>query len=169
MASLLCLLLCSPAWATDALDISVGLKILPLVNGRSLDSLSIAIVFDPASSESKADGEFIKNGIANAAEILNEPRLAIHLVNINTLDQLSGSKMVFIARSVSSAHFDAISHAAALNGALTLSTDLECVKSHKCVVGIVSQPHVEIYYSPAAAANSHISFSSTFTMLVRQI
>lgn len=35
-----------------------------------------------------------------------------------------------------------------------------------CVIGTVSKPHVEIYYSQEAA---HISFEPAFLMLVKQI
>lgn len=50
-----------------------------------------------------------------------------------------------------------------------MSTDLGCVKANKCILGLVSKPSVDIYYSKSAADAAKITFSPAFTMLVKQI
>ncbi|HXP95108.1 MAG TPA: hypothetical protein VN809_00250, partial [Telmatospirillum sp.] len=50
----------TPAPATDRLDLSVGLKTLPLLTSKIVSPAVVAIVFDPASATSIADADAIK-------------------------------------------------------------------------------------------------------------
>lgn len=156
------------ACATDAQDISASLKALLLMNSHPSGNISVAIVFDPLNQESRADAEGIKtimdNGIGSSSIMKLEPRL----VSIADTSRFSDAKVVFLAKGISPAGFEAISKAAS-PGILTISTDIDCVMAHKCVLGITSKPHVTIYYSTVATEAEHISFVSAFLMLVKHI
>ena len=159
---------CSPAWATDAQDISIGLKALLLMSDRPSGTVNMAIVYDSANPESKTDAESIKHTIDNGNGVPGGLRLTSRLVSISGIDRLTDVKLAFLASGISPAGFDSISKAAS-SGVLTVSTDTACVRTNKCVLGIESKPRVVIYYSPAAAEAAHISFVSAFLMLVKQI
>lgn len=162
------LFICSPAWATDAQDISIGLKALLMMNDRPSGIVNMAVVYDPAVPESKADAESIKNKIDNGVGVPGGLKLASRLVSISESDKLTDVKLAFLASEVSPVGFDAISKAAS-SGILTVSTDTACVRSNKCVLGVEAKPRVAIYYSAAAAEAAHIHFVSAFLMLVKQI
>jgi len=138
------------------------------MNNRPSGVLSVAVVYDPASSESKADAESIKSNIDSGVGVPSGLKMTSRLVSISGIDKLTDVRLAFLASGISPAGFDSVSKAAS-SGMLTISTDIACVRTNKCVLGIVSKPRVAIYYSPAAAEAAHINFASAFLMLVKQI
>lgn len=154
--------------ATTQVDVSVAIKTLPLLTSKLPNSVQVAILFDPSSPASKMEADGIK-------AILNEGQLETRgvkftgiLVPVNDLGKMVGSRIAFLTGGLA-AHYDAIHDTAANNNILTISTDLACVRANKCVLGIMSQPSVEIYYSKTAADTTKIVFGPAFTMLVKQI
>jgi hypothetical protein len=61
--------------------------------------------------------------------------------------------------------------AAAARGlhAVTLSTDMACVNSGNCVVGVAAEPRVEIVVSRAASGANGVSFAQAFRVMIREI
>ena len=158
-----------PVWATDALDLSVALKTLPLLTNKITSPATVAIIYNPAHSESKADAEAIKAIIDNGLEAPGNVKLIAQLTSTSELSKLSSAKIAFVAHRTPSSDYAAVASAAATAGVLTICTDLECVKINKCVLGVVSKPQVEVYYSPSAAEAAKINFSAAFTMLAKQV
>ena len=158
-----------PAWATDQLDLSVALKTLPLLTDKIAGSVKMSIVYDPASLDSKHDAEMIKATIDGGFEAHGNIKLTADLVSTLELQNVANGKLAILAHGTPQADYNSINAATSSAGVLTVSTDLECVKANKCVLGVVSRPRVEIYYSSGAAESAHISFSPAFTMLVKQI
>lgn len=138
------------------------------MNDRPSGTINVAIVYDSTGPESKADAESIKNKIDNGIGVPSGLKLTSKLISISELDKLADVKLVFLASGVPPAGFEPVSKASS-SGILTISTDLACVRTNKCVLGIESKPRVSIYYSPVAAESAHISFVSAFLMLVKQI
>lgn len=160
-------LLTATANATDQKDLSIAEKTLPLLQNKLSGTVSVAIVFDPANPASKSDADAIKAALdaePNAAGLT----LAPVMVPASDLSKILPTKMAIISYGMKS-FFDQIAAVAASAGTLTVSTDLDCVKSNKCVLGVVSAPAVDIYYSKAAADAGKIIFAPAFTMLVKQI
>jgi hypothetical protein len=155
--------------ATDQLDLKVGLKVLPLLTNKITGAATAAIVYDPANADSKAEADSIKAIIDGGIEAPGGIKLTSLLVGVGELGKLSGAKIAFLAQGISSANLDAVNKAASDAGVLTMSTDLDYVKANKCVLGVVSKPSVQIYYSKAAADAGKIGFAQAFTMLVTQI
>jgi hypothetical protein len=162
-------LACAPCTAaTDRADLSVGMKTLPLLTNKIEGSVTVAIVFDPASPVSRDDANNIKAIFDGGLEVPGDLKLNGLLVPVNELDKMGGTRIAVLAEGLGP-HYEAISAAASAGRILTMSTDLSCVQSNKCVLGMVSKPHVEIYYSKSAADAAKISFGQVFTMLVKQI
>ena len=159
----------SPACAaTDQTDLSVGMKTLPLLTNKIIGTASVAIIFDPLNSASKAEAVGIKAIIDDKFEAPGGLKLIATLVPVNELGKIAGSQIAILSSGLSH-HYTTIGDAAAANNVLTMSTDLGCVQANKCVLGLVSKPHVEIYFSKAAADAAKISFGQVFAMLVKQI
>lgn len=159
----------APAMATDQLDVSVGLKTLPLLTNKITGQATMAIVFDPANAASKADADAVKALLDAGIDAPGGVKLTGQLVGVGELAKLSAAKIVVVAAGVGKGSYDAIATAVAAAGALSISTDLDCAKAGKCVLGIVSKPNVEIYFSKAAADAAHVGFAPAFTMLAKPI
>ncbi len=161
--------ICPSAHATDQLDISTGLKTLLLMTNRVSGLIAVAVVFDPANPESRMDAENIRSAIDSGNGVPGGLKMTAELVGYTSFLKSTDAKVAFLAKAIPVSSFDTISATAQSSGILTISTDLDCVKSGKCVLGIMSKPRVEIYYSPAAAEAAHINFAPAFIMLAKQV
>ena len=159
----------SPVLAlTDQADLAVGMKTLPLLTTKLSGAVSVAIVYDPANAGSKDEAMEIKGILDSGFTALGDIKLSGIMVPVGELTKVSGSKIAILTSGLQY-WYKTIGSAAATGGILTMSTDLGCVQANQCVLGIVSKPHVEIYYSKMAADNAKISFGQVFSMLVKQI
>lgn len=157
------------ALATDQQDLFVALKTLPLLTNKVTSPAVVAVIYDPANSVSKADAETIKSIFDEGLEAPGGVKLNARLTGVSELSTLAGAKIAFLAHGLPVTDYNAIGAAASAAGVLTICTDIDCVKSNKCVLGVVSRPHVEVYYSPVAAEAANVSFASAFTMLAKQV
>lgn len=157
-----------PAIAADKADLLVGMKILPLLAEKVTGPTTFAVIFDPANISSRHDAEGVKALLNGNFATPGDVKLIPVLVPVNNLVLLADSKIALLADGLSN-YYEEIGRVAASKGILTMSTDLACVKADKCVIGIVSKPDVDIYYSKAAMDASHIVFSQIFTLLAKQI
>jgi hypothetical protein len=163
------LLMAHAALATDQQDILVALKTLPLLTTKVTSPATVAVIYDPASNISKADAEAIKSIFDQGLEAPGGVKLNAQLTAVGELSRLAGAKIAFLAHGLPVADYSAISAATSSAGVLTICTDIDCVKGNKCVLGVVSRPQVEVYYSPVAAEAANVSFASAFTMLAKQV
>lgn len=106
--------------------------------------------------------------VDNHFEISGDIKLLAVLVPTNDLNKLAGSRVALLTGGLSK-YYEDINKIATSNSILTMSTDLACVRAGKCIIGIISKPMVEIYYSKSAAEAAKISFSQVFSLLVKQI
>lgn len=157
------------ARAADAADLSVAVKTFPLLTTPIGNPANAAIVYSAGNPESKADAESIKAILDGGLQVPGGIRLVTQLVASNELSKLSSVKLAFIAHHTVAGDYSLISGAANSNNVLTICTNIEYVKSNKCVLGVTSKPSVDVYYSPAAAEAAKIHFSSAFTMLTKQV
>ena len=152
--------------ALEQIDLSIGLKTLPLLSTKLSGAVVMAIIFDPANAASKSEADQLQALLGSGLDAPGGVRISGMLVPISDLAKLSQAKLAFVTTGNKGA-FDAI--AAASAGILTMSTDLDCVRSNKCVLGIVSKPSVTIFYSRAAADAAKISFAEAFAMLAKLV
>lgn len=150
------------------IDLMVGIKSLALLQNKIQGTVKVAVVYDPGNEASRADAQRINAFFKNEGSHISNIAFTPVLVPLSALDSMVESKIVVLAVGLAGS-YGTISAEAARNGQLTMSTDLGCVKANQCVLGIVSEPSVEIYYSQAAAKASSIVFAQAFTMLVKHI
>ena len=153
---------------TDKSDLVVAMKTLPLLANKIVGMAKIAVIFDANNADSKQEATHIKNIIESGLEIPGDIKLVAILVPVTSLQDISGKQIAILTDGLSK-YYDAINQLAINNHVLTMSTDLVCVHANKCILGIISQPKVEIYYSKQAADAAQVSFGPVFSMLVKQL
>jgi hypothetical protein len=157
--------LVTSAHAADQLDLKVGLKTLPLLVNKLSGSALMAVVYDPAIAASKAEADTVVAFVGAGIEAAGGITVTAKAVPVGDLAKQGEAKLVFVTSGLSKS-WDALQGSA--SGMLSMSTDLDCVKANRCVLGIVSQPSVSIYYSKAAADTQKIAFSDAFAMLSKK-
>ena len=168
MALALCMSLsCAhTAYATDEFDLSVELKTLPLLTNKISGTTVIAVIYNPAVPDSKTEANNIKELIDSGMEAPGEVKLSARLVSTTDLSGLGDSKIGVVAKGACT---EEMSTAATAKGILTISSELDCVRAHRCIIGVISRPNVRIFLSRSAADAAHVEFSKAFIMLVKQV
>ncbi len=156
------------AHATNQSDILVGMQTLQLMPDRPTGNVVVAIVYDPTISRSRGDAEDIMDILNHGVDTLGFIKPVGLMVPVTELGKLSKARVAIIAEGTQAA-MNQISIAATESHVLTMSTDIICVRTGKCVLGIVTERSVEIYYNKAAAEAAKISFSPAFVMLVKPV
>lgn len=168
LAAVLYIFLATEAAAMDRQDLTVGMKTLPLLNNKITGSIKIAILYDSGKSASMNEAEDIKAIIDGGLDLPGDLTAEGVLVPATQPEKMAGSKIAIVTSNLGD-FYDRIDAAAGKYSILTMSTDLECVRENKCILGIVSGPPVAIYYSRHAAENAKISFGQAFLTLVKQV
>lgn len=168
LTALLCAFRPVDAMAMDKMELMIGMKTLPLLNNKMTGNIKIAIMFDPARADSEKEAEDVKAIIDSGLDLPGDLTAEGQLVPVTQLDKIEGTKIAVITSNLD-AYYNKISAVAGNYSILTMSTDLECVRQNKCILGIVSKPRVEIYYSRRAAENAKISFGQAFSALIKAV
>ena len=159
------------ALATDSLDITSGLNTLPLLVDKITGDTTIGIAYNPLSSTSASDAHNIKAmidaGEKTGIKLPGRGKLSAILVSVNELGKLSRARIAFLTPGLE-AYFANINTATSAASILTITTDIDCVRAAKCIIGIETKPNLTIYYSKSAADSAKIEFSQSFSMLVKQ-
>jgi len=146
---------------TTERDLSVVGRALSFLEGAAGSDRTIAIVYDAAS---QAEAEALNAAMAGG---LSAGRVTLNGQLVSQGTAISGvDAALFVGATASDA---GAVQAATSSGILTVSTDLGCVQSGNCVMGIESEPAVRIIVNNGAASSAGISFSTAFSMLVEEI
>lgn len=151
--------------ATTEKDLQVVARAAAFTEGLAKGDIQAAIVYDAGSAASKADADgiaAIMGGGLSASGVTLKPML----VSSGSLGSLGGAGVVIIADGSGAVQGAAFS---AAGGKLTVSTDFSCVQSGKCVMGVRSEPKVEIVVNRNAAAGAGVSFAQAFRMMISEI
>ena len=157
-----------PVGALSSSDVLVGLETLQLLSDKPSGTIVVAIVYDPSNRISSGDAEDVQSLFNHGIDVLSSIKPTGLMVPVNDLGKLSKARVAIIMQNTQSS-MGAIAAAANANHVLTMSSDLSCVKSGKCVLGMVTEPSTEIYYNKAAGEAAQIKFAPAFLMLVKLI
>jgi len=163
-----CVFAGQPATASEGTDVLVGIKTLSMLNRELPSPLVMGIVYDPSNPESKANAEAIKALMDKGVKTSEGQAVSGELLPLSKINDLANVSFAFIASGVQN-HFDDIAQISAAHNILTMTSDLDCVRANKCVLGIASKNVVEIYLSRTASETAKIDFDSAFIMLVKKV
>lgn len=163
--SLLCgAAMIAPAAAeTTQRDLEVIGRALGFVEGASGTDRVVAIVYDGGSeAEAQALASTMDGGLSAGRVTLNA-----RLVPLGDLSGLAGADVAVLLGAA--AGDTGVFGSASGQGVMTVSTDMGCVESGQCVMGVQSAPSVRIVVNGGARDASSVSFSAAFAMMIEEI
>lgn len=156
----------APAAATTLKDIQVGIRGIEFLSAPLRGEVAVAVIHDPRSKASLQDAQAILGWLSTAARNVKAELMPI-LVDIHELDQAPAYRVAIVARGVEP-QFAKVSEFARRSGTLTITAELACVHIGSCVLGIATEPAVEVIVSRAASTASGIDFVRAFRMMVKE-
>ena len=160
LALLVALFMAAPnADAATTRDLQVIARAVGFINGLPRGVIDVAVIDGPGADALVAA---MGRGVTAGGVTLNPRRVTVGAL-------LASRARIIIVPEGQTAAQPAIAAAARSLGAVTLSTDMNCVQSRLCVVGVRALPRVEIVVSRDAAAASRVSFSQAFRVMIREI
>ncbi|MGQ9369080.1 hypothetical protein [Azospirillum sp. ST 5-10] len=163
------LLIAAPAGAeVSSKDVQVAAKTFGFTVPPLSGTVKVAIVFDAAVPESKMEADQL-GGILGSGLAVGSATLTPVLVPVGQLDSgLEGAGVAFVTSGLSASH-ERIFAATKARKLLSVSADAACVQSARCVMGVKSEPKVEIVVSKTAAEASSVSFAPAFRMMITEL
>ncbi|HWL21692.1 MAG TPA: hypothetical protein VNS33_18605 [Bradyrhizobium sp.] len=126
----------------------------------------IGIVYAPGNPQSAKEAEDVQKLIGDglkAGAIVLKPLLV-------KIDDVAGADVgAFLLTEGVGAQASALAAAAKAKQKPCVTVDIAQVRSGVCVMGVKSEPKVEITVSKAAAADSGISFAASFRMMITEL
>ena len=144
-------------------DLRVLTRALSFVDNMPTGEIELAILYDPASAQSKKESMQLEKHLTNRTSagefMLTGKRYSIN--NIATLGKKA--KIVYLTTGTESS-----ASALLKAGTILISNNPDCVKGGQCVLAAKTTPKVQIHVSKRAADLCNITFDSTFRMMVTE-
>jgi len=147
---------------TTQRDLEVIGRAVSFMQGGSGTDRTVAIVYDAASAAEAEALHALMSGGMSAGRVT----LTSRLVPASDVASVSGADAAIMLGSAASG---ATATTATSQGVLTVSTDLACVQSGACVMGVQSSPAVRILLNRSAADTASVSFETAFSMMVEEL
>lgn len=163
----LCLFLPGSGHSTTLNELKVGVRVFDFMTTPPRGRTSLAVIYDGENKASVADAQTIQEWV-NSGVSSGKAELIPNLVDAHRLDMAPSFKLAIIASGTTPVLDSRILDYALKNHALTISSDMACVQTGKCVVGVTSSPRVEVIINRAVATSYRVEFSEAFRMMVRE-
>jgi hypothetical protein len=153
------------ASADAAKDLQVAGRALTFLENGPTGKATLGVVFDPAKPASVAEKDAVLAALgggynAGALTLVGVP------IPISAIGGAGGVKALFVTGGV---NYAAVGAAAKAKNIVSIGSDPACVKSGACVMGVSTDPKVEITVNRAAAAAVGASFKAAFRMMIKEI
>ncbi len=152
------------AFADSAKDAQVAARALAFMENGPTGGVVMGVVFDPAKPGSVAEKNAIMAALGggyNAGTVTIAPKA----VEADSAAD-AGLKVLFLTHGVG---YGAVGGAAKAKHIITIGSDPACVASGACVMGVTTEPAVQITVNHNAAAAVGATFKAAFRMLIREI
>jgi hypothetical protein len=149
----------SAAADTGPRELQVMARAVGFVDGLPRGIIDAAVVDGPGAEAVMAamSGGVSAGGVTLIARRIAPDRLAA-----------SGVRVIIVPEGQGALHAQ-IAAAARQLRAVTVSTDMSCVRSGRCVIGVAARPRVEIVVSRDAGRANEVSFAQAFRIMIREI
>lgn len=149
--------------AAQSKDLEVAARTFKFIEGAPSGSATIGIVSDPSVPDSTAQADAIASALAGGKSI-GSVTLTPKVI---APDGISGVDLLFVTNGLAASH-STIGAAAKAQKLLTISTDMACVASQHCVMGVQSQPKVQIIVSRSATDATGLVLNQALKMMVEE-
>jgi hypothetical protein len=153
-----------PAAATSLKDIEIGIRGIAFMSDPPRGRVEVAVIQDGQNRASVQDAHAIAGWIAAS----RNAKIELVPVQVDVRDLDGAAYKVAVVAQGQETHFARILDFAKRNGTLTITADLACVRTGACVMGIASEPNVEVVVSRDASAACGIGFVRAFHMMVKE-
>jgi hypothetical protein len=148
--------------ADPAKNIQVAGRVLTFLENSPTGRTVVGVVFDPANPGSVAEKNAIMAIIgggytAGGVTIFGAP------VEVGAD---SGAKVLFVTRGV---NYAVVGSSARAKRIITIGSDFACVQSGACVIGVSTDPTVQIVVNHKAATAVGATFRAAFRMMIQEI
>lgn len=151
------------AFSSEIKDIKALSKAVGFIQGGPTGEVEISVVFDPTNRESAEHASRIMQ-VSTKEGSLNKVKFIAKKVPYTNIDFIH-SKIIFITKGMES-KYQAILDRAVRIGAITVSTDENCLNKGVCVLVVKTEPDVDILVSMSVAEKIGVEFSSAFSMMI---
>jgi hypothetical protein len=165
---LLAALVAAPAHAdVTAKDVQVMARALGFTEKPPTGDVNIAIVFAPGNPQSAKEATDLQAMLGSGLKAGNLTLKPV-MVKIDELGS-AGDVGAFLLTEGVGADGAKVGEATKAKQKPCLTVDIAQVQSGACVMGIKSEPKVEIVVNKASAAASGISFGAAFRMMITEL
>ena len=153
------------AHADPAKDLQVAGRALTFLENGPSGRAVLGVVFDPAKPGSVAEKNAVMAAIgggysAGAVTLVGKP------VEADEVGGVSGVAALYVTAGV---NYGAVGAQAKAKKLVTIGSASACVQSGACVMGVTTEPKVEITVNRAAAASVGAVFKAAFRMMIKEI
>ena len=159
------LFLSSPAGADGAREVQVAGRTLTFLENGPTGKVTFAVVYDSSKPASVAEKDEVMAALGSGmavggVTVVGKP------VDASSVSGVTGVAAFYITRGV---NYAAVGGVAKSKKILSISSDMACVKSGACVMGVAASPKVEIVVNTASATAIGASFKAAFKMMIKEI
>jgi hypothetical protein len=157
---------CGTAHAEFALnDLQIAGRALGFLDKPLQGEVVAAIVYSPDNPQSAREALAMKDLLGDGLRIGNVTLKPL-LIPVGDLARAPAA-LLLLTDGVDDV--GRVAAAARLRRIPCITTDLAKVRSGACAIGIRTQPKIEILVNRSAAADTHLSFSTVFRMMITEI
>lgn len=147
------------------LEAKIEMRVLDFV-AEPFDRKDVAVLYDRANPRSQHDASIILQALMGSASLARH-KFSAKLIELGDLKTIKGLKAVVVPAFSDDIYDDILRYAIA-NRTLVLSIGLDCVKRGRCMVGVATDPEIEIGVSSANVRKSGIRFDDGFQLMVKE-
>ncbi|TAL04369.1 MAG: hypothetical protein EPO08_01565 [Rhodospirillaceae bacterium] len=155
-----------PAWAAATQsDLVIAARALGFMENGPKGDVTVGIVYDPTSNQSVQDADGVQKILSEGLKVGN---LTLKPVMVKT-DEIAAAKvgLFFLTEGVGGDGMK-VAVVEKTKHIPCVTVDLPQVRNGACVMGVQSQPKVEILVNRAAAADSGMTFAAVFRMMITE-
>ena len=147
-------------------DVLVAARALSFLQNPPAGEIRVGIVYSPGDPRSVEEAEQLQRILAGGLKVGNLTMTPLKV----TLDELASTnvQLLWLTAGIDR-DGERVADATKVKQIPCITVDLAAVHNGACVMGVSSQPRVEIIVNRAAAAKSNMSFATVFRLLVTEI
>ena len=154
-----------PAQAVSLNDLQIAVRALGFTNNPPSGNLSVGIVYVDSIPNSVNEAHELQDILGDGLQVGNLYLKPV-MVPINAVENANVG-LFFMTEGMGS-NGQGVLSASNQKQILCVTTDVTQVIRGLCALGVKSQPKIEILVNRSAAANSGITFSSAFSMMITE-
>ncbi len=153
------------ASADGSREIQVAGRTLTFLDNGPSGRVTFAVVFDASKPASVAEKDEVMAAIGSGMSV-GGTTIVGRAVEMNSIGSAGDAGAFYLTHGV---NYTAAGAFAKSKKILSISSDMACVQSGACVMGVAASPKVEIVVNSATAKAEGIVFKAAFKMMIKEI